>query len=144
MDDLPSDLEKTPDSMTWHELLLSFIGAKKLDVDFSLTLELSQGLQTDAGSLVPELLPELQELEIQLDTEQAKQAVFAFVESRESSGHPVHLMVAAPTAFLKYMDYDYVDDRYQNQARLLTTLGQEIILALAKEQTSCSYDELKR
>ena len=130
--------------MTWHELLLPLIGVKKLHVGFALPLELSQDLQTDAGSLVPELLPELQELEIQLDTDQAKQAVFAFVESRESLGHPVHLRVATPTASLEYMDYDYVDDRYQNQAKLLTTLGQEIILALAKEQTSSSYDELKR
>ena len=142
---MPSDWENTPDSMTWHELLLPFIGVKKLHVGSSITIELCQALQTDAGGLVPELLPELQELEVELDTDHANQAVFAFIESRKSMGHAVQLMVAAvPTAFLKYMDYDYVDKRYQNQATMLTSLGREIILALAKEQRSCSYDELRR
>ena len=147
VDGMPSDWENTPDSMTWHELLLPFIRAKKLHVDFSLTLELCQALQTDAGSLVPELLPELQELEVELDTasDHAKRAVFAFIESRKSMGRPVHLMVTAvPIALLKDMDYEFVDKRYQSQARKLTSLGREIILALAKERTSCSYDELRR
>ena len=153
MDGMPPDWKNTPDSMTWHELLLSFIGAKKLHVDFSPTLELCQALQTHADGLVLELLPELQELEVRLVnvvtfSDHAKQAVFAFVESRESIGRPVHLifpMIAAePTDSLEYMNYDFVDKRYKNQARMLTSLGRGIILALTEEQTSYSDDELRR
>ena len=93
VDGMPSDWENTLDSMLWHELLLPFIGVKKLHIGSSLTLELSQALESVAGGLVLELLPELQELEVQLEIDDAKKAFSAFVETRESVGRPVHLLV---------------------------------------------------
>jgi hypothetical protein len=83
------DWEDTLDSMLWHELLLPFIGVKKLHIGSLLTLELSEALQPDAGGSVLELLPELQELEVQLEI---NEAFSAFVEIRESMGRPVRLL----------------------------------------------------
>ena len=91
-DGMPSDLENTLDNILWLELLLPFIGVKKLHIGPSLTLELSQALQSAAGELVPELLPGLQELEVQLEIDHAKRAFSAFVETRESVGRPIHLL----------------------------------------------------
>jgi hypothetical protein len=91
-DGMPSDLENTLDNILWHELLLPFIGVKKLHIGSSLTLELSQALQSAAAGLVLELLPELQELEVQLEIDHAKRAFSAFVETRESVGRPIHLL----------------------------------------------------
>jgi hypothetical protein len=117
VDGMPSDWENsTLDSMLWHELLLPFIGVKKLHIGSSLTLELSEALQPDAGGLVRELLPQLQELEVQLEIDHAKQAFSAFIETRESGvGRPVHLLVPPiphavvhdidPTEFLEYMEH---------------------------------------
>jgi hypothetical protein len=51
--------------MLWHELLLPFIVVKTLRLTSSLTL--SQALESVAEGLALEVLPELQELEVQLD-----------------------------------------------------------------------------
>ena len=82
------------DDMMWHELLLPFIGVKKLRFGSLLTFELSRALNSVTGGLVLELLPELQELELKLNTiDQAKNAISVFAETRESVGRPVQLRV---------------------------------------------------
>ena len=88
MDAIPLDLENPPDNTLWHELLLPFVGVKKLHIGSSLTLGLSQALDSVAGGLVLELLPELQELEIQPIEEFG--AFSRFVETRKFIGRPVH------------------------------------------------------
>jgi hypothetical protein len=65
VDGMPSDLESRLNSMLWHELLLPFIVVKTLRLTSSLTL--SQALESVAEGLALEVLPELQELEVQLD-----------------------------------------------------------------------------
>jgi hypothetical protein len=85
-----SDWRDTLDGMVWHELLLPFIGVKKLHIGSSLALirELSQTLEPDAGGL---LLPELQELKIPLATKLATNAFSMFMKTRESMGRLVVL-----------------------------------------------------
>jgi hypothetical protein len=77
----------------WHLLLLPFIRVKKLRINSSLTSELSRALESVAGGLVLELLPELQELEVPLKKYQATKAFSMFMKTRESVGRPVHLLV---------------------------------------------------
>ena len=100
MGGMPSDWQNTPDSMLWHELLLPFIGVKKLHIGSSLTPEISQALKSTAGGLTPEVLPELQELEVHLRTDWEKNEFSAFIESRKSAGRPVHLQ-AECSVFVK-------------------------------------------
>ncbi|KAH9985704.1 hypothetical protein BJV77DRAFT_97974 [Russula vinacea] len=118
----------TLDSTLWHELLLPFIGVKKLHISFSLTLELSQALESAPEELVLELLPELQELEVQLEIDSARKAFCAFVEARESAGRPIYLS-ASPIP------------QYLNQAMQLISGYQTFIHA--QEKTISSYDELR-
>jgi hypothetical protein len=79
--------ENTLNNMLWHELLLPFIGVKKLHIGSSLTLELCRALVSVAGRLVLELLPELQEVDIQPIV--GFEAFSGFVKTRESIGRPV-------------------------------------------------------
>ena len=65
---MPSDWESALEDVPWHELLLPFIGVKKLHIGSSLTLELSRALRSGAGGLI---LPELQELDVSLKTDDA-------------------------------------------------------------------------
>ena len=90
---MESDWEEPLDSTLWHELLLTFIGVKKLHVGPSLALELSQSLDSVAGGLVLELLPELEKLEVQLEAGHSKSVFSLFLKTRESVGRPVHLSV---------------------------------------------------
>jgi hypothetical protein len=71
----------------WHELLLPFIGAKKLRFGSVLTLELSRVLNSVTGGLAQELLPELQELDVL-----PKYKFLKFIKTRNSVGRPVHLL----------------------------------------------------
>ena len=89
---MPSDWENTLDNMVWHEILLPFVGVKKLHIGFLLTFELSQALDAAAGGLVLEVLLELQKLEVQLEIDDAKKVFSALIETRESVGRPVHLL----------------------------------------------------
>jgi hypothetical protein len=88
---MPPDWENRLDSTLWHELLMPFIGVKKLHISSSLTLELSRSLESLAGVLALELLPELQVLEVHVDVSCSENAFSSFVETRESVGRPVDL-----------------------------------------------------
>jgi hypothetical protein len=168
VDGMPSDWENTLDNMLWHELLLPFIRVKKLHIGSSLTVELSQALKSDAGLLVLQLLPELQEIGVQLGIVDAKKAFSSFLETRESVGRPVHLSASGstiphteqevlftdpeepradpevhhidPTAFLKYNDY--VDGPYINRAIELIYSCRTFIQT--QKHTFHSYDKLRR
>ena len=87
---MPSDWESTLEDVPWHELLLPFIGVKKLRIGSSLTLELSQALKSGAGGLI---LPELQELGVSLKINDVTNAFTAFIETRESLGRHIDLLV---------------------------------------------------
>jgi hypothetical protein len=93
---MASDWKKSLDGTLWHELLQPFIGVKKLHVGPSLTLELSQSLDSVTGGLVLELLPELEKLDVQLEMGHSKNVFSLFVETRESVDRPVHL--SAPSS----------------------------------------------
>ena len=100
VDRMPSNWENTLDDMMWHELLLPFIGVKKLYIGFSLTLQLSQALQSDAGGLV---LPELQELKVPHRIECATKALSMLINTRESMGRPIHLLVSEDQIKAKHL-----------------------------------------
>ena len=91
-DEMPSDWEDALDNMLGYELLLPFIGVKKLHIGPSLTLGLSQALHSVPGELVLELLPALQEFEVQLEIDHAKNMFSAFIETRKSVGRTVTLL----------------------------------------------------
>ena len=106
----PSDWDNTLDNIVWHELLLPFIGVKKLHIGYSLILELSRALGSVAEELVLGFLPELQELGVQFEINHAIKLFNLFVETRESVGRPVQLLAlpmpyAGPRIFPKYMNY---------------------------------------
>ena len=117
-DVMPSFWDITLDSTVWQQLLLPFTGVKKLHISFSLTLELSQALESVPGELVLEFLPELRELEVQLNTDYAKKVFSMFVEIRESLGRPVHLWAlpilhAEPEVPPKFYYMDTFGQQYQ-------------------------------
>ena len=85
-----SDWESTLEDVPWHELLLPFIGVKKLRIGSSLTLDLSQALKSGAGGLI---LPELEELDVSLKTDDVTNALTVFIETRESVGRHIDLLV---------------------------------------------------
>ena len=85
---MPLDWENTLDSMMWHELLLQFAGVKKLRIGSSLSVELSRALE----SVTLELLPELQELQVQPKIKHGSNLFSLFIETRKSVGRPVHLL----------------------------------------------------
>ena len=93
VDKIPSGWENTLDSILWHELLLPFIGVKRLRVSSSLTRELFQALHSVTRELALELLPELQDLHVKADSTPVKKALSLFVKTRESVGRPVRLLV---------------------------------------------------
>ena len=100
VDGMPSNWEDTLENTAWHELLLPFIGVKKLKIVSSLTVELSKALGSVDGDLVLELLPALQELEVPLKIDRATDAFSIFMKTRESVGRPIHLLVPpAPEEF---------------------------------------------
>ena len=87
---MPSNWESTLDEVPWQGLLLPFIGVKKLHIGSSLSLSLSKALESDAGGLI---LPNLQELELSLTTKNVTNALTVLIETRESMGRPIHLLV---------------------------------------------------
>ena len=109
-DGTPSDWDNTLDNIVWHELLLPFIGVKKLHIGFSLILELSRALGSVAEEFVLGFLPDLQELGVQFEINHAIKLFNLFVETRESMGRHVQLLALpipypGPRVFPKYMNY---------------------------------------
>ena len=100
-DGMPPDWENTLDDIAWHELLLPFIGVKKLHIGSSLTPELSQALESVSGELAPEFLPELQALEVPLEIDLATKAFAMFMKTRESVGRPVHLLIPSAEEIIR-------------------------------------------
>ncbi|KAI0276961.1 hypothetical protein BGY98DRAFT_662772 [Russula aff. rugulosa BPL654] len=152
VDGMPSDWENTLEGMLWHELLLPFIGVRMLHIGSSLTLQLSQALLSDAGELVLELLPEVEELDVQLEIDHANAAFSLFLESRESVGRPVRLLAppmppAEPTVHrpeLELPDYTInVGRPYRNQAMELSSICQAFTPAQEQLEDFDSYDELR-
>ena len=103
IDDLTLDLDQhmTPSeghavgSVVWRELLLPFIGVKKLRIGHNaLSYKLSCSLDPDDPGLIPELLPDLRELEVHLEARQANEAFSAFVNARQQADRPVRLSVS--------------------------------------------------
>ena len=169
---LSSDWESRRDNTLWHELLLPFIGLKKLHVDSSLTLELGLALETAAGGSV---LPELQEINASLTTDRENEAFSVFVKTRESVGRPVQvpglvLSVpdvshaepevpsaepvsdaepevpnAGPEVHHWHVDLKYTANSgrlYRSRAMNLISIYQSFMQT--QEQTFGSYDELRR
>ena len=149
------------DSMSWYELLLPFIGVKKLHIGSYLTCELSQALESVSEGLVQELLPELEELEVQLDIDNATRAFSTFLKTRESTGHPVLLKVSFASlhtntylqralsqttgsfdmrSFCKYKDSQ--DGSYRYQAMRLINIYRS--LSMASMQSHTQDVELRR
>ena len=133
---MPSDWENTLDSTVWHELLLPFIGVKKLHIGFLLTFELSQALDAVAGGLVLELLPELQKLEVRLEIDDAKKVFSAFIETRESVDRPARLL-ALPIPHAEPEE----PPGYRKQATSLVSIYRTFIQA--EEHTFLSHNELR-
>ena len=161
VDGMPSDWGETLDSTMWLELLLPFTGVKKLHVGSSLVGEVSQALDSDVGELVSELLPDLQELEVRLEINDAKKVFSAFIQTRESMGRPVRLLatpiphltprtrpnislVAPQMDRLSFPYYFKLKDGnpYRDRALALISICQTFVYT--QEQTFHSYDELRR
>jgi hypothetical protein len=107
-DDTPSTWENALDNTLGYELLLPFIGVKMLHIGPSLTLELSQALHSVPEELVLGLVPELQVLNVQLEIDHAKNAYSGFVETRESVGRPVTLLVGYPKSTVEQVLADHL------------------------------------
>jgi len=84
------------DSTTWHELLRPFSGVKRLDISDELAVDLSCALNADDARLIPWLLPELQEFDLNDAYMLTGTAFAAFFNTRQSAGRPVNSWWVAP------------------------------------------------
>jgi len=91
-DGIPSGWETALDVILWRELLLPFSSVKKLHIGSSLTSELSHALKPVSGGLISELLPELQDLGVQLGIGDAYKAFSGCIETRKHAGRLVRLL----------------------------------------------------
>ena len=91
---LPSDWQNDVDDMVWHELLGPFNGVKKLCIGYPFASEFSSAMQSDDPQLVLGLLPELQELEAELEVAETDEAFAVFIEARQLASRPVRLSVS--------------------------------------------------
>jgi hypothetical protein len=83
----------------WHELLRPFNGVKRLRViGGQLAIDLSCALDADDAGLIPWLLPELQELDLNGAYPREETAFVAFINARQSVGRPVNLLPPPPAA----------------------------------------------
>jgi len=94
-ENLPSDWQDEVDAMMWHGLLWSFAGVKKLRIGYPLASELSNALESDDAGLVLGLLPELEELEAQVELGHLNKAFETFIDARQLVGRHVRLSVSA-------------------------------------------------
>ena len=86
------DRENTLDDILWRELLVPFRGVRRLCIGSALISELSDALKPDAAGLGLGLLPNLQDLDLRLEIDEAYKAFSTFIETRERAGHPVCLL----------------------------------------------------
>ena len=77
----------------WHGILWPFAGVKKLHIGHPLALEFSRALESDNAGLIAEILPDLQELQVIIEAQRAKNAFVSFIDARRDAGRPVHLRV---------------------------------------------------
>ena len=94
-EDLPPDWQDEVDAMMWHGLLWPFSGVKKLRIGYPLASELSNALESDDAGLVLGLLPELEELEAQVELGHVSKAFETFIDARQLAGRHVRLSVSA-------------------------------------------------
>ena len=92
---LPSDWQDSVDGMVWHGLLWPFTSVKKLCIGYPLASELSNALESDDAGLVQGLLPELEELEGQVELGHLNKAFDTFIDARQLAGRHVRLSVSA-------------------------------------------------
>ena len=139
-DGMPSDWESSLDSTPWHRLLLPFSGVKKLCIGSALTPELSDALKADAGGLFPNLLPELQDLEVQLDIDDA---FSTFLETRERAGHLIRLSVPPMQQLRTIVKYvKNIGCAYRKQAMELVSICRAFVQV--QEQTPASEAKLRK
>jgi hypothetical protein len=85
--EIPTDLQNGGiDSTTWHELLRSFIGVKKLYIDGPLSEELSRALQVEEVGLDPGFLPNLRSVHA------GRSQFTSFIDTRGVVGRPVQFV----------------------------------------------------
>ena len=139
-DGMPSNWENSLDSTLWHRLLLPFNGVKKLCIGSALTSELSDAFKADTGGLILGLLPELQDLEVHLDI---NDAFSTFVKTRERAGHPIHLSVPPMPQLRTIAKYvKNISRPYQKQAMELVSICRTF--EQAREQTPASKAKLRK
>jgi hypothetical protein len=80
------------DSEMWTQLLMFFSGTKELRICHALVEELSLALQPDDEEPNLELLPELQELALEIEEEHADDAFASFMNARQLAERPVRLL----------------------------------------------------
>ena len=93
-ENLPSDWQDEVDGMVWHGLLWPFISVKKLSIGYPLASELSNAVESGDAGLVLGLLPELEELEAQVELGHLNKAFAAFIDARELAGRHIRLSVS--------------------------------------------------
>ena len=78
------------DSATWHDLLRTFIGVKRLHFDDTFSEELSRALQADEVRLDPEFLPNLQFIRARRNL--SSNLFTSFINTRQLVGRPVQFV----------------------------------------------------
>ena len=91
---LPPDWQNDVDGVAWHELLGPFNGVKKLCIGYPFASEIASALQSDDPDFTLGLLPELRELEAELEIAQTDEAFTAFIDARQLANRPVRLSVS--------------------------------------------------
>ena len=81
------------DSTTWRELLVPFTGVRKLRICHPLAWELSCVLHWAEIGSDPEILPSLDELDLELEEEHTDNGFVSFIEARQAAGRLVLLSV---------------------------------------------------
>ncbi|KAH9054860.1 hypothetical protein EDB87DRAFT_1412376 [Lactarius vividus] len=84
------------DGATWHQLLRSFTGVKKLCICSALSEELSRALEVEGTGSDPELLPGLQELVSDFEGKHTDRLFGSFVHARWVAGRPVRSLLRVP------------------------------------------------
>ena len=91
---LSPDWQNDVDDMVWRDLLRPFNGVKKLYIGYPFASQLSSAMQSDGPQLVLELLPELQELEAEVEIAETDEVFAAFIDARQLASRPVRLSVS--------------------------------------------------